>query len=694
MNWRVGLSFLGEVGVLLVAPPAVCAQTVVLEPFVVTATRTSEAISQIPASVRVFDSREVANTPSLTLDGALRSVPGFSLFRRSDSLSAHPTAQGVSLRGLGPNGASRTLVLLDGVPVNDPFGGWVAWSKLPRLTLDHVEVVRGGGATAWGNAALGGVVQLVSTRPASTNTSVQFTTGARSLAAAEFVAAQTFPGVVVELSGMLFSTGGFDLVAPEDRGPVDIPAKLRDQWLSVRVFTHAGPDTDVTASARFFSEHRSNGTPLQNNRSRDALGSVVIEHHPEGGLRWTAVVFAENEDFSSTFSSVNVARTAETPASNQFSVPASAWGFAWTATLASSPESTTTAGLDFRSVRSETNEDSGFSNGAFTRRRVAGGEQQIGGVFLLHSRAISETVRINAGLRIDRWTDTNGFRHETLIATGESIRSDEYPNRDGWELSPSAGVVWKVSPQFRLRASAQRAFRRPTLNELYRPFRVGSVITESNPDLRTESVDSIEAGLDWSRGPISTSVAIFRNELSDAVANITLVHGPGTFPGLGFIPAGGLGRQRLNLDRVVVQGVELSATIKLGESAKLTAEYLFSDATVRHGGLDPALDGKRLAQVPRHSATLSLEWHGPAGLVVTPRVRVFSRQFEDDENLLPLAAATIADLMVSIPIRQSTRLFLMAENIGNARVETGRSAAGVTNVGAPRTATFGVRVGL
>jgi len=117
---------------------------------VVTAARAPQAAAQVPFSVVTFEGSELRTAPAATLDDALRAVPGFSLFRRGDSLTANPTTQGVSLRGLGPSGASRSLVLLDGVPLNDPFGGWITWSKIPRESLGGAELVRGGGATAWG----------------------------------------------------------------------------------------------------------------------------------------------------------------------------------------------------------------------------------------------------------------------------------------------------------------------------------------------------------------------------------------------------------------------------------------------------------------------------------------------------------------------------------------------------------------
>ena len=669
-------------------------QTVVLEPYVVTATRNPEPPSDVPGSVRIVGSDELINTPALTLDGALRSVPGFSLFRRSDSLSAHPTTQGVSLRGLGPSGASRTLVLLDGVPVNDPFGGWVAWSKLPRLGLDRVEILRGAGATAWGNAALGGVVQLVSRQPDSGHAMIQTEGGTDSLASVEFVAAQPAGNGVLELSGSLFTTGGFKVVASGDRGPVDVAAWQRHRWIGARWFAPIARDTEVRASVRLFSEKRGNGTLLQRNRSRDSLGSVEVVHHPNSGLRWTASLFAEDESFSSTFSSVSADRTTEAPASNQFAVPASSWGLAWTGTIDSGASGTTTAGVDFRDVRGKTNEDSAFSNGAFTRRRVAGGKQRIAGLFAMHSLDLAGAVRLDAGVRADRWDDLDGFRRESLISTGEITRDDKYPSRSGWELSPNAGLVWRASPGMRFRASAQRAFRRPTLNELYRPFRVGSIITESNPDLNTETVATFETGVDWSCDPFNASVTLFHHDLHDAVANVTMVHGPGNFAGFGFIPAGGIGRKRLNLDSVVVQGAELSATLKIGTATKCTFEYLISDARVRNGQPDVALNGTRLAQVPMHSATLSLSWAGPSGLKVTPRIRAFSRQFEDDENLLPLAGAVVADLEASVSLGSSRRLFVLVENIADTTVETGKSAAGVTSTGTPRSAVIGIRIGL
>src|SRR5207244_1976885 len=91
------------------------------EVITVTPARIELPLSETASSVDIIEKRQIEQSPSRTLDDLLRQIPGFSLLRRTSSLVAHPTTQGASLRGLSTNGASRTLILLDNVPLNDPF---------------------------------------------------------------------------------------------------------------------------------------------------------------------------------------------------------------------------------------------------------------------------------------------------------------------------------------------------------------------------------------------------------------------------------------------------------------------------------------------------------------------------------------------------------------------------------------------
>jgi len=658
---------------------------------VVTASRTPQALARIAFSTRILTSAELLAAPTTTLDGALRVVPGFSLFRRSDSFSANPTAQGVSLRGLGPSGASRSLVLLDGVPLNDPFGGWVLWSQLPRESIAGAEIVRGGGATAWGNAALGGVIQLLSPTRNEDHATLSASTGAFTTRRAALGVTRTLGASSVQVFGEAFTTAGFNLVAPERRGSIDEPAASNHSSFNLRARTRVGENLEATVTTRTFEETRHNGTPYQRNGSRSQFASAGLSGTVSPAFIWNANAYAQRGSFASTFSSINATRTAETPAGDQFSVPSQASGAAWSGTWFNTSNTKTSFGLDARTVRGETQENFTFSNGAYTRQRFAGGQQAFAGLFALHEYTLVQDLTLTLGARIDEWRETDGHRRESINATGALARDDHYADQHGLEFSPSLGLIWRTTPELRLRAAAQQAFRRPTLNELYRPFRAGTTVTESNPALRTERVTSAEVGADWTRGAFGLTAAIFSNDLHDAVGNVTIARGPGTFPIVGTLAAGGIGRQRLNLNKTRVRGVELSTNYQVNERLRFTAEALWDDASVSRADAAPALEGKRVAQVPRHTMTFGGTWRAPGGITLTPRLRWIGAQYEDDENTLRLGEVAVIDLGVVYPIGRGWELFLTGENLGNVRIETGRSADGVVNTGTPRLGLAGVR---
>lgn len=674
--------FAGLGGIILaaIAPVIAFAQptgtTTRLDPVVVTATRNARPASQTAHAVDVLSAENFRNSPARTVDDVLRASAAFSLFRRSSSLYANPTAQGVSLRGIGPSGASRTLVLLDGVPLNDPFGGWVSWSKIPRESLIGAEIVRGGGSGAWGNAALGGVVQLFTAPARAESTgSVALEAGAFNTWSAEIAAT----GQNLHVAGKTFHTDGFFTLAPEDRGTVDQPlSSEHDLWQAS--WQHAvSATTTLTVTGRWFEEERNNGTALQRNASREAFGSVALSGQPRTDLDWTASLHFQQQNFDSFFSAVNASRSAETPANHQFDVPSQAAGAALSGTWRTA-QTTTTAGADFRWVEGQTTEDFFFNGGAFSRRRAAGGEQAFAGVFINHDRALEQRWRLNAGLRVDAWENRDGFRRETDRASGAVLRDDRFQADDGVEVSPHVGLVWTPDSSWRARASAYRAFRVPTLNEFHRPFRVGIITTEANAALRPESLEGAEIGLEFGNERMRAGVTVFANRLNDAVSNVTLARTPGA-----------ISRQRRNLERIEVSGFEFKGEWRPLASMRASVDWLWNDARVERAGSQPNLEGRRLAQVPRHVISAGLEWDARDGVLIGLRARHVSEQFEDDENAFALASATTLDAMARWEFRASLAFFVAVENLFDETVETGRSNEGIVSLGAPRLARGGVR---
>jgi outer membrane receptor protein involved in Fe transport len=666
------------------------AQTVSMDKMVVTAARAPQAVNEIPLVVDVFTVETLQQSPSLAIDDALRSSPSFSLFRRSGSLTANPTTQGVSLRGIGPSGASRSLVLLDGVPLNDPFGGWVTWSKLSEESLSQVEIVHGGGSGTWGNSALSGTIQLISSPLDKNEVKAVGTAGDFSTRNGEFLATGVKGKDSVRVDADYFATTGFPLVAANQRGPVDVDADVRHSWAEA-TWQHEMGSSALSINGRYFTEDRGNGTPLQRNHTHEGFVSAKLEGAHQGGPAWSVITYAQHESFNSYFTSVNAARTAETPADDQFAVPADAAGGSVTMTWFQTDKSTTSMGADARWVKGETREDTTFSNGKFTQQLFAGGEQYFTGAFLQHEQDFGPEWRGTLGARADYWRNDDGHQRKSNLITGALLQNSEYAAMNGKEFSPNAGLIWQPCPWGRARMDVYHGFRVPTLNEYYRPFRVGSVITQANPTLARETIDGAETGVDLGKTQAGVSLTGFYDDLYHAVSNVNLVRGPGTFPLFGVIPAGGVGQQRLNLDAVRIYGLEASAHWQPIPTVRLEAAYLYNDTRIMTANVSPTLVGKRLAEVPRHTVVLTAGWLAPAQIQLDADLRWASSQFDDDQNTLKLASATTFNISASRKFGKSLEVFFSVENLFDAQVQTGLSPTGIVSVGPPRFAHGGLR---
>ncbi len=661
-------------GLMLVG--VVSAQTVTtLPPFAVNAARGSSIASDAVATTR-FEPGQLTRVPSV--DAALRADPAFSLFRRTDSLAAHPTAQGVSLRGIGPSGASRSLVLLDGVPLNDPFSGWVQWSQVPSLSLASAEIARGGGSGAWGNAALGGTIALISAPIARAGGALLAEIGGRDTWRGEFSAGANAGRTALRVDARAFRTDGYHPLASANRGAVDVPLASDHETIQLRAQRSLGP-IEATLTLRHFTDDRINGTIGQHNATRQNFAALTLRGAATA-RDWQLVLYGQDQTFRSTFTSVPLDRATETPANDQFDVPATAAGAAFTVEWREE-DNRTTAGADLRRVRGETREDFLFSNGSFTRRRFAGGTQSLGGIFASHERRLSPHWRGALGMRADGWQLADGARREVNRTTGAPTRADIFADRSGATWSANAGLVWSPGERWRTRVAAYRAFRVPTLNELYRPFRVGNVNTEANPTLRPETLLGAEIGADYRAGPLTAGITGFVNRLDDAVGNVTLASSPAL-----------VSRERRNLDRIVVHGTEARFRWTAHPRLSLDAAWLWSDSEITRSASQFSLVGKRLAQAPCHVVTggvqlaLSRDWS------LRAQGRWIGRQFEDDENTLTLGAAGVLDLHLAGRITECTAITVSLDNATDVALPVARAANGLTSYAAPRTWRAGVRI--
>ena len=665
----------------LSAPAAALAQ----QEIVVTGRGLGEAEGDEAFSSLLIPRERLEGGASTRLEEVLRDVPGFQLFRRSDARSANPTSQGATLRALGGNASSRALLLLDGVPQSDPFGGWVSWPAYDPRRLGAVRVTRGGGSGVHGPGALAGTIELESAAPAElAGLQASLAYGSRdsvdAFAAGGAEAGQGF----VTLSGSFARGDGFIPVVAEDRGVVDRAAPYRRHSLAARAVAPLGGGTELQASGLLFDDRRERGTAFSAIRTQGADASLRLV-----GRRWSLLGYVQTRDFYNSFASVADDRASVSQAAEQYSVPSTGLGARgeWRPRLGSLE---LRLGGDWRETQGVTRERYFYVAGAPTRARAAGGWTRTLGAFA-EAAWESGPFTLTGGGRIDRWWIGGCFLEERVLSDGAMLTDTDYADRNGWEPTARAGVAWHAGEEVTLRSAAYLGWRLPTLNELYRPFRVGADATAANAALAPERLEGVEAGLDWSPRPgLRLGATLFANRLEDAIANVTLGRGPGVFPGVGFVGAGAEYRQRRNLDAIQARGLELSAALDLGDLS-FVGGWSWVDAEVEAGAAAAALDGLRPAQTPRHSLSSTLAWAGEGGRRASLSARYVGGQYEDDLNTALIPDAFTVDAAAAWPIARGLSFEARAENLTDARVVAGISGAGVVERATPRTLWIGLR---
>ncbi|HEY3940734.1 MAG TPA: TonB-dependent receptor [Bryobacteraceae bacterium] len=539
--------------------------------------------SETPASITTLGQQQLEDIPGIELDDRLRQIPGFSLFRRSSSVVANPTTQGVSLRATGSTGASRTLVLWDGIPVNDPFGGWVYWDRLDPYYIDRVEVENGAPTSIFGDRAMSGTISLFSPPEQQQHITVDVFRGNQGTADLSAGYTNLWGHWGLSVQSRAFTTDGYYITPQSVRGKADDEANVRFATGDVHL-DYLGAKDRLSLHFDVLAEERHNGTLLTHNST--GLGTIGANYtHSWTNDQVSAVVFHTQEQFHSTYSSVSANRNTETLASKQTVPVLDTGGAAYWKHHAK--RWNTIVGTDADDV-SGTSYDYSYSTHVLT---PSGGTLFEHGVFGQGDLSFGP-VRFFAGVR-----------HEFTGQHGETF------------VSPNGGVAVGMKG-FRFRASGYRSFRAPTLNELYRPFRVGNVLTTANAALVPESLTGVEAGVDWSGEKTRVSFTVFHDDLDNLIDNATL----STSPTL-------ILRQRQNFPSALSRGLQADINHQWRHWGA-EAGYVFADA--RLGG------GPRIPQVPKQQGTAQLSFHAKS-TTFAAGIRASGLAFDDDLNqfLLP-----------------------------------------------------------
>jgi outer membrane receptor protein involved in Fe transport len=679
----------------------VLAPAAVSENVTVTAARGEQLTRNMPASITVLGQDVVRRSPAVVADDMLRQVPTFSLFRRTSSLASHPTAQGVSLRGIGPSGVSRTLVLLDGIPFNDPFGGWVYWTRVPLASVDRIEMVDSSSSSLYGNYAMGGVINIITAPPARRALDVRTQYGSRKSPKIDVAGSSVWGRLAVSIDGSAFDTDGYPIVAAAERGAVDNNAAVRFKTANVRLQYQFSDRIHAFLRGGHFREDRDNGkvstidrTEEANDTRWTAVNGGIRVRLPDGS-DLQASAFVDFTRFHSNFLAVPAATPSRSVGRMTLrqAVPTRGTGGMAQWSRAIGTRQFFTAGADGRWVDGDSRED-GLDAQTGTRvtlQRISGGAQRSFGVFVQDLFMPSARLTVTLSARLDRWNSYDGHNLETSLPSGlpTAGNAPSLPGRRDTVASPRAAVLYHLTESVSVWADYGYGFRAPTLNELYRQFRVGAVLTLANNQLGPERLRGGDAGIRVNVGSgVTWRATYFDNRIRDPVSNVTIATA-GT----------SVTQQRQNLGRTRVRGVQTDAEFRLGDSWSLSAGYLYDDARVRAFESNPELVGNYLAQVPKHRGTVQAAYAHPRHGSVALTIQASGRQFDDDLNVrgIPgrstpgLPGYALVDFTASRPLGPNLEIFFGAQNVFDREYFVGTLP---TTTGTPRLVNGGVRIHL
>lgn len=669
------------------SPPTASSQTQLSAPtqrVTVTAYRTPIGDLQSPVTTVILSQKQLSTSATITLDDQLRQVPGVELFRRSSSLVANPTSQGISLRGLGSTSASRTLVTEDDVPLNDPIGGWIHWQEQPELSIQSVEILRGGASDLYGSSAIGGVVNIVPAQPTSSSLVLRNTYGGEGTYSNSALAQTKHgPWGFLGAAGAI-GTDGYIQMAPWQRGPIDISSSVHSQN-GLLLLDHTHHSLRLFTRGTGFNESRGNGTPYQTNGTRIwrymAGADWQSAHSDTLALRF----YGSTEHYRQTFSSISSTPTSSDPACTarcsenptRFTlVPANELGAAAHWTRPFGPHFVLLAGADSHDLRIWDREQ---TFGSAPQLTLLADHQRDSG---LYAQALGTRGPWTAtfAARVDWFLNFDGNQRAFTgsIWTPTTLQP---PQSAQTVFNPRLGISRKLGGSFAISASAFRAFRAPTPSELYRSTQVGNKLTLPNGALLSERATGWEAGIATEHNWGVMRASYFLTQVNRPITAVTI--NSSSSP---------IRLHRENLGQIESRGFSLDLGLTPWHFLQVDGGYQYARATVTRGSQDL---GNWIPEVPRNMATLNLRASSPRFGSLSLQSRLSGRQYDDDANLYLLHGFFRLDAYAARPLTargpaSRVEIFAAGENLFDRQIEVSKTPS--TTLGQPRTARAGIQL--
>ncbi len=642
-----------------------------LRDIVISATRSPEPRATVPAAATILTREQIDRTPfreGHQADDLLRYVPDVQPSNLSSRYN-HPTAQAVSLRGLGNR---RALVLLDGVPLNDGFGGWINWGMVPN-TIERIEVVPGGGSNLYGTWAMGGVIHLITEKPGTgTGLRAESRAGNLNSYSNSLSARYGTDRLGVTVGARWFHTNGFIPVPEYQRGPVDRTDDSRHLNLHGTLSAAVDPRTTLSITGNLFREDRTFGTTLD--VATRTIGRVTagLEGGTARGDQWSAKLFAQWQTFRNATGQVT-----PSPLNRQSEfrdrlqdIPSDDYGGMLQWTIRADARNKIVLGTDARAILAQSGDDT-FSAAGITGHTVSRGKQVGGGLYGEWIARPTDRLTLIPGFRADWWKNFDG---RIASVGGVTVPRDNVETA----LNPKFAAQYAVTERLRAGASFYQAFRAPTLNELYRGFAFGGFSFLANENLAPERLVGGDVKLEADLLPdrrLTLRLTGHHDEVKDQILFVT--------------ESAGAARRR-NVGRTRSRGGDAELAARLHDLVSVKLGYAYVDATVTSFPGNASREGLRVPNVSRHQVTIGLTLGSLETAQVTVMGRYLSRQFADDLNTQAVADFVVVDASLQKALGTHWRLTLDAENLTN-RSYIATQTGPVKTLGAPVLIMGGVR---
>ena len=704
---------------------------------VVLASRNDTALEDMPTHTTVITQEDIQKSPAQTLDQLLRSIPGFN-FSGAPSYLSDPTGTQTKIRGLGN---AKVLVLLDGIPIMDPFYLTTQWFRVPLSTVDHIEIMRGGASSLWGSMAVGGVVNIITKTPKDGSAEISASAGSfgtSNLAASKNVVVSdalslNFSVNRMQTNGYQTTPAQYTWLYPDKHSPTDLNA-------AYQASAYFKPSADLHGFLRlgYFTQNQdlygAYGTNLQ--KSPDLSGGLTKKFGDgaslDGKLWAQSVEFNKTNGAScyqvSSNSCLNggsstlptATQAANSPIVNYYSqYGAQTYTERGVSTTYSKPlnriVNNIQFGADYRQLSVNDLEQYYTTPTAANQQNLTGtatgtGTQTFAGAFVQTKISPVEPLQITLSGRYDSWSNSNRSYSLNTTAHGMSPGSGPAANTSKNQFDPTLGVHYDANDQLAFRGSAYKAFRAPGLNNQTRSY--GTSI--ANPNLEPETVVGWELGSDYKSAKLDLGVTYYANNISNMIAtssyttsntlpqpviNLCSTAALGSTPNL--TNCGSSVSFYSNDQNGKANGVELTGKYKPRDNLTIDAFYSYTSTylTSEWNGVTTPLH-TQLVGVPKNTFSLSGTWK-PVN-AVTAYLQMYyigALSYYQSSSAAGIVndkqgSNTVFNASLNYQFDKATDLFANVVNLFNRQYQDGSYTASQPQgqtLSPPRTLTLGFR---